>query len=54
MIKNEVIELSNSPYAFNIVIVGKKNGVGKGMDRMCINFLLLNNIIKRIVDQYLL
>jgi len=38
MLKNEVIESSTSPYAFNIVIVGKKDGAGKGMDRMCINY----------------
>ncbi len=34
MLKNEVIEPSTSPYAFKIVIVGKKDGAGEGMDRM--------------------
>src|SRR6266542_6072356 len=31
MLKNGVIEPSTSPYAFNIVIVRKKDGVGEGM-----------------------
>src|SRR6266498_5142838 len=30
MLKNEVIELSTNPYAFNIVIIRKKDGVGCG------------------------
>src|SRR6266498_3553803 len=37
MLKNGVIEPSTSPYAFNIVIVGKKDGAGEGIDRMCLN-----------------
>ncbi len=37
MLKNGVIELSTSPYAFNIVIVGKKDEADKGIDRICIN-----------------
>ncbi len=32
MLKNGVIEPSTSPYAFNIVIVGKKDGAGEGID----------------------
>ncbi len=47
MLKNEVIEPSTSPYTFNIVIVRKKNGAGKGMDRMCINYTPLNKVIKK-------
>ena len=34
MLKNEVIELLISPYTFNIIIVGKKDEAGEGMDRM--------------------
>ncbi len=47
MLKNEVIELSTSPYAFNIVIVGKKDGAGKGIDRICINYALLNEVTEK-------
>jgi len=44
MLKNRVIEPSISPYAFNIVIVEKKNGVSEGMDKMCINYASLNEV----------
>ena len=47
MLKNGVIEPSTSPYAFNIVIVRKKDRVGKGMDRMCINYAPLNKVMKK-------
>ncbi len=47
MLKNGVIEPSTSPYAFNIVIVGKKNGVGEGMDRICINYAPLNEVTEK-------
>ncbi len=50
MLENGVIEESNSPYAFNVVIVGKKNGVGEGMDRLRVNYELLNKIT--IPDRY--
>ena len=59
MLKNGVIEPSTSPYAFNIVIVGKKNGVGEGMDRMCINYAPLNKVTEKdsepipIIKEYL-
>ncbi len=59
MLKNEVIEPSTSPYVFNIVIVGKKDGVGEGMDRMCINYIPLNEVTKKdsgpisIIKEYL-
>jgi len=59
MLKNEVIESSTSSYAFNIVIVGKKDGAGKGMDRMCINYSLLNKVTEKdsrpifIIKEYL-
>jgi len=60
MLKNEVIEPFISPYAFNIVIVRKKNGASEGMDRMCINYASLNEVTKKdsgpipIIKEYLL
>src|SRR6266542_6404920 len=59
MLKNGVIEPLTSPYAFNIVIMEKKDGAGKGMDKMCINYASLNEIIKKdnrpipIIKEYL-
>ncbi len=59
MLKNEVIEPSTSPYAFNIVIVGKKDGADEGMDRMCINYAPLNEVTEKnsgpipIIKEYL-
>ena len=59
MLKNGVIEPSTSPYTFNIVIVGKKNRVNKGMDRMCINYASLNEVTEKdsgpipIIKEYL-
>ncbi len=47
MLKNEVIELSTSSYAFNIVIVGKKDGADERMDRMCINYTPLNEVTEK-------
>ncbi len=52
MLKNGVIEESSSPYAFNVVVVGKKDGVGERMDRLCINYVPLNKVT--IPDRYLL
>ncbi len=52
MLKNEIIEESNSPYAFNIVVVEKKDKAGKGMDKFYINYGSLNKIT--ILDRYLL
>src|SRR6266508_2149803 len=60
MLKNRVIEPSTSPYAFNIVIIGKKDGAGKGMNRMCINYASLNEVTEKdsgpilIIKEYLL
>ena len=34
MLKNEIIEPSTNSYAFNIIIVGKKDGAGEGMDKI--------------------
>jgi len=50
MLKNGVIEESSSPYAFNVVIVGKKDGAGEGIDRLYINYALLNKVT--IPDRY--
>ncbi len=47
MLKNGVIEPSTSPYTFNIVIVRKKDGASEGMDRMCINYAPLNEVIEK-------
>ncbi len=52
MLKNGVIKESNSLYAFNIVVVGKKDSAKEGMDRFCVNYGLLNKIT--ISDRYLL
>ncbi len=59
MLKNGVIEPFTSPYTFNIVIVGKKDGADEGMDRMCINYAPLNEVIEKnsgpilIIKEYL-
>ncbi len=50
MLQNEVIEESSSPYAFNVVVVGKKDGAEEGMDRLCINYAPLNK--RTIPDRY--
>jgi len=47
MLKNGVIEPSTSPYAFNIIIVGKKDRAGEGIDRMYINYASLNEITEK-------
>ena len=50
MLQNGIIEESSSPYAFNIVVVGKKDEAGEGMDRLYINYALLNKYT--ISDKY--
>ncbi len=50
MLQNGVIEESSSLYAFNIVVVEKKDGAGEGMDRLCINYAPLNKLT--IPDRY--
>ncbi len=45
-----VIEESSSLYAFNVVVIGKKDGAGEGMDRLCINYAPLNKCT--ISDRY--
>src|ERR1044072_3689586 len=44
------MEKSRSPYTANVVVVGKKDGEGEGMDRLCVNFGPLNR--KTICDRY--
>jgi len=50
MFQNGVIEESSSPYAFNVVVVEKKDGAGEGMDRLCINYTPFNK--RTIPDRY--
>ncbi len=47
MLKNKVIGSLNNSYAFNIIIIGKKNDVSKEIDKMYINYLSLNKIIEK-------
>src|SRR6266498_2376230 len=47
ILKNGIIEPLISPYAFNIVIVGKKDGADEGIDRMYINYAPLNEVTKK-------
>ncbi len=47
MLKNKIIKLSTSSYTFNIVIVKKKDEIGKRIDKMCINFISLNEVIEK-------
>src|SRR6266508_3295376 len=59
MLKNGVIEPLTSPYTFNIIIVRKKDGVGEGMNRMCINYASFNEVTEKdsgpisIIKEYL-
>jgi len=50
MLKNRVIEELNSSYAFNIVVVRKKDRAEEGIDRLYVNYGLLNKIT--IPDRY--
>ena len=50
MLQNGVIEESSSLYIFNIVVVGKKDDVGEGIDRLYINYTPLNKFT--ILDRY--
>ena len=47
MLENSIIEESNSSYAFNIIVIEKKDKAEEGMDRLCINYELLNKTRKR-------
>ncbi len=50
MLQNRVIEESSSPYAFNVVVVGKKDNAREEMNRLCINYASLNKLT--IPDRY--
>ncbi len=50
MLQNGVIEESSSLYAFNVVVVGKKDDAGEEMNRLCINYTPLNK--RTIPDRY--
>ena len=60
LLKNWIIEPFISPYAFIIIIVRKKDEAGEGMDRICINYTSLNEVIEKnsrpilIIKEYLL
>ncbi len=60
MLKNEIIESYTNSYAFNIIIVRKKDGAGKEMDRIYINYTLLNKETEKdsgsipIIKEYLI
>ncbi len=46
------MEESSSPYAFNVVVVKKKDRVEEGIDKLCINYVPLNKLT--ISDRYFL
>jgi len=50
MLQNRVIEESSSLYAFNVIVVGKKDRAEEGMNRLYINYAPLNKCI--IPDRY--
>ena len=47
MLKNEVIEFLTNLYAFNIIIVEKKDGTDEEIDRICINYVFLNKVTEK-------
>ncbi len=57
--QNGVIEPLTSSYAFNIIIVRKKDRVGKEMNRMCLNYAPFNEVTEKnsgpipIIKEYL-
>ena len=50
MFQNGVIKKLSSLYAFNVVVIGKKDGAEEGMDRLYINYAPLNKCT--IPDRY--
>ena len=50
MLQNGIIEELSSLYAFNIIVVRKKDGAGEGINRLCINYTPLNKLT--ILDTY--
>ena len=52
MLQNRVIEESSSPYAFNVIVIEKKDNAKEGIDQLYINYTPLNKFT--IPDRYLL
>src|SRR6266540_3908956 len=50
MLQNGIIKESSSSYAFNVVVIRKKDRAGEEMDRLCINYAPLNK--HTIPDRY--
>ena len=50
ILENRVIKESNSPYVFNVVIIRKKDKAREGMNKLYVNYGLLNKIT--ISDKY--
>ena len=50
MLQNGIIEESSNLNAFNVIVIGKKDSAGEGMNRLCINYVPLNKLI--ILDRY--
>ncbi len=50
MLQNGVIKESSSLYAFNVIVVRKKDRTGEGMDQLYINYAPLNKFT--IPDRY--
>ena len=44
MLQNRIIKESSNPYAFNVVVIRKKDDVREEIDRLCINYILLNKL----------
>ncbi len=44
MLENKIIKESNSLYVFNMIVIRKKNGIGEGMNKIYVNYRLLNKI----------
>ncbi len=52
MLQNRIIKESSNPYAFNVVVIRKKDDVGKGLDKLYINYASFNKLT--ISNRYLL
>ena len=50
ILQNGVIKEFSNLYAFNVVIIRKKDSVGEDMNRLCINYVPLNKLT--ILDRY--
>ncbi len=50
ILQNRIIKESSSSYIFNVIVVGKKDDAGEGIDWLCINYALFNKLI--ILDRY--